>query len=98
MDFIKLSVSSLKPFSQTRMQENRQLVQVLEIYPTGETGYKTAMSLSRLLHFIRKLVSKISNKGDGPPSPQRKVSRESPKRRKESDSDLGAPLTPRSER
>jgi hypothetical protein len=32
---------------------------VLEIYPTGETGYKTAMTLSRLLEFVHELVVKV---------------------------------------
>ena len=62
LDFIKQSILSLKPFVQTRIQESRHVVQVLEIYPTGETGYKTAMTLAKLLQFVRKLVEKI---GDG---------------------------------
>ena len=68
LDKIKLSISTLKPYIQSRIQESRQLVQVLEIYPTGETGYKTAMTLSRLLQFVRKLVSNISR---GQISPKR---------------------------
>jgi len=59
LDAIKQSILSLKPYVQTRLQESRHVVQVLEIYPTGETGYKTSMSLAKLLQFVRKLVEKI---------------------------------------
>jgi hypothetical protein len=59
LESIKVTIAALKPFLQEKVQESRQVVQVLEIYPTGETGYKTAMSLNRLLDFIHELVVKI---------------------------------------
>jgi hypothetical protein len=54
-------ILSMKPFVQSRIQENCQLIQVFEVYPTGETGYKTAMTLSRLLLYMRKLLKSIDS-------------------------------------
>lgn len=62
LENLKVVLSSLKPYLLSRLQEKRQLVQVLEIYPTGETGYKTAMSLSRLALLVHELVAKIEVK------------------------------------
>ena len=61
LDNVKHHILTLKPFVQSRLQENCQLIQVLEIYPTGETGYKTAMTLSRLLLYVRKLLKSIDS-------------------------------------
>ena len=61
LESLKLVLASLKPYLTRRLQEKRQMVQVLEIYPTGETGYKTAMNLSRLDQLIHEIVSKIDD-------------------------------------
>lgn len=37
------------------------MVQVLEIFPTGESGYKSTMTLSQLLAFIHAGVVKIDD-------------------------------------
>jgi len=65
LESLKLMLASLKPFLVSRLQEKRQMVQVLEVYPTGETGYKTAMTLSRLAQLVHELVEKIGNGGGG---------------------------------
>ena len=66
LESLKLVLASLKPYLVSRLQEKRQMVQVLEVYPTGETGYKTAMTLSRLAQLVHELVEKIDNgSGDG---------------------------------
>ena len=61
LESLKVVLASLKPFLTRRLQEKRQMVQVLEIYPTGQTGYKTAMNLSRLAQLIHEIVSKIDD-------------------------------------
>ena len=61
LESLKLVLASLKPYVTSRLQEKRQMVQVLEIYPTGQTGYKTAMNLSRLAQLIHEIVSKIED-------------------------------------
>lgn len=71
---IERMITNLKPYIQSRIQENYQLVQVMEIFPTGETGYKTPMSLSRLLRFVRTLIKRIESDEDRNPSGRRSSS------------------------
>jgi hypothetical protein len=54
-------LASLKPYTLIRLEEKRQLVQVIEIYPSGEIGYKTNMTLSRLAQLIHEISEKISH-------------------------------------
>ena len=74
LENIERMITNLKPYIQSRIQENYQLVQVMEIFPSGETGYKTPMSLSRLLRFVRTLIKRIESDEDRSPSGRRSSS------------------------
>ena len=57
LESIKAAVSSLRPYILKKRREHEQSVQVLEIYATGESGYKSTMTLAELLVFVHKVAS-----------------------------------------
>jgi hypothetical protein len=68
LETIKASIASLRPYFVTRDQEQKMSVDVLEILPTGESGYKTTKTLKELLSHIHSIVvqtdSEASSKTD----------------------------------
>ena len=74
LENIERLITNLKPYIQSRIQESHQLVQVMEIFPSGETGYKTPMSLSRLLKFVKALIKKSETDECRTPSGKRSQS------------------------
>jgi Mg2+ and Co2+ transporter CorA len=67
LESIKAAVSSLRPYILKKAKEQLQSVNVLEVYPTGESGYKSTLTLTELLVFIHSNTVKMDGgkvKGD----------------------------------
>lgn len=59
LESIKASIANLRPYLKQRTQEKNVSVDVLEILPTGESGYKSTKTLTELLAYIHDIVMAI---------------------------------------
>jgi hypothetical protein len=57
MESLKDAIAGLKPYMQQRKKDYQKYVNILEILPSGESGYKTTKTLAELLAYIENEIA-----------------------------------------
>ena len=58
---MKDSINGLRPYLLKKVREGTQIVQTLEIFPSGESGYKKTMTIKELFTTILKEVESLES-------------------------------------
>jgi hypothetical protein len=56
---IKAAISALKPYLARKAREGSNVVQIQELFPSGESGYKKSVTIIELLKIIKKEVDTV---------------------------------------
>ena len=58
LESLKDAIAGLKPYMQQRKRDYQKSVNILEILPSGESGYKTTKTLAELLMYVEADIAK----------------------------------------